>query len=137
VNAVAPEKTAPIHRSAKPIKDAQDRVEVIVDFDFDADKDKEFDDTISTDEERKWDGRKPKVIKFLNFFEKKYGLSRNGMTSWAKVSMTGFVTEAQLSKLSKDKRVTLVNENEYQSFSAFFSANDVITAGSRRRGVGH
>jgi hypothetical protein len=95
------------------------------DFDFDPDKDREFDETISTAEEKKWDGHRPKSIKFLNFFEKKYGLSRNGMTSWTTTSMTGFVTEAQIEKIARDKRTTLITENAYQTFSA----NDVITSG--------
>ncbi len=83
---------APIHRSAKPIKDAACRIEIIVDFDFNADTDPEFDDTIANDVAARWPGQRPRSIKFLNQMEQKYGLtgtgsdvcqSTKGIYSWA------------------------------------------------------
>jgi subtilisin family serine protease len=123
------DKLAPIHRAEQPIKDAQGRVEVIVDLDFNADKDTEFSNELTTPEELKWDGHRGKTVKFLNKFEKKYGLSRSGMTSWTVASMTGFVTEAELQKIAKDKLVKLITENERVTPSAFFQATDTVLNG--------
>jgi hypothetical protein len=127
VGAAQPDKSAPINRATQPIKDEAGRVEIIVDFDFDPETDLEFDDVISPSDERKWNGHNAKVIKFLNHYEKKYDLTRNGMMSSVKVSLTGFATELQIGKLAKDKRVLLITENEPQGYSAFYVApnNDV------------
>lgn len=46
--------------------------------------------------------------------------------------MTGFVTEAQIEKIAKDKRVTLITENRRIETSAFFSTSDQITTGESR-----
>jgi hypothetical protein len=40
------------------------------------------------------------------------------MTSWAKTSATAFLTPTQIDALARDKRVSLLTENEYQDFSA-------------------
>ena len=121
---------APIHRSASPIKDSSGRVEVIVDFDFDPDTDVEFDDKITDGQYKRWSGHRTKAIKFLDSFEKRYGIERSGMTSWTTTSMTAFVTSEQLDAIIRDKRVTLATENEFQKYSSFFVASDSIVPGS-------
>jgi Subtilase family len=130
--AAQPEKIAPIHRATEPIQDDQGRVEVIVDFEFDPDKDPEFTDDISDEEAGFWKAHRPRSVKLINQFERKYGLSRVGMTSWTTTSMTGFVTEAQIEKIAKDKRVTLITENRRVQTSGFFSTSDQITTGESR-----
>jgi subtilisin family serine protease len=127
--AAQPEKLAPIHRAAEPIKDALGRTEVIIDFNFDPSTDTEFDGTLTTPEELKWKSHQPKTVKFLNRYESRYGLTMSGMNSWTKSSLVGFVTQDQLEKLAKDKRVTLITENEYHEHSGFFTASDSITTG--------
>jgi Subtilase family len=109
---------APIHRAANPITDAQGRIETIVDFDFDPKSDIEFDHGVSPENERKWDKHQGKVINLLDHYEKKYGFTRSGMTSWAKVSATAFLAVDQIEKLSKDKRVLLLTENTRIDLSA-------------------
>jgi subtilisin family serine protease len=109
---------APIHRAAEPIKDAQGRIEMIVDFDFDPKEDTEFPHEISPEDARKWDKHQGKFVNLLSQYEKKYGFTRSGMTSWAKFSATAFLDPQQIEKLAKDKRVTLLTENEQVSFSA-------------------
>ena len=123
-------KAAPVHRSALPIKDSSGRVEVILDFNFDPDTDMQFDDIIAEAEYKRWSGHRTKAIKFLNQFEKKYGIERSGMTSWTTTSMTAYVTSAQLDSIIRDKRVVLATENEAQRFSSFFAASDSIVPGS-------
>jgi subtilisin family serine protease len=105
-------------------------VEVIVDFDFDPDKDKEFDEVIADADYKPWAGHRTKAIKFLNQFQKKYGLERSGMTSWTTTSLTAYVTGKQLDAITRDKRVVLVTENEPQRYSAFFAATDSIVPGT-------
>lgn len=124
------EAAASVHQSSTPIKDATGRVEVIVDFDFDPDTDKEFNDLIAEVDYSPWSGHRTKAIKFLNQFQKKYGLERSGMTSWTTTSMTAYVTSEQLDSITRDKRVVLVTENEPQRFSSFFVATDSIVPGS-------
>ena len=123
-------EAASVHRSKSPIKDSSGRVEVIVDFDFDPDTDTEFDEFIDDAEYKKWTGHRPKAIKFLAKFQKKYGVERSGMTSWTTTSMTAYVTSAQLDSITRDKRVVLVTENEPQRYSSFFVAPDLIVSGS-------
>ena len=110
---------ATVHRSSAPIKDVAGRVEVIVDFDFDPDTDREFDEAIADAEYKPWSGHRSKAIKFLNQFQKKHGVERSGMTSWTTTSLTAYVTSKQLDAIVRDKRVTLVTENESQRYSAF------------------
>lgn len=121
---------ATVHRSAAPIKDVAGRVEVIVDFDFDPDTDREFDEAIADAEYKPWSGHRSKAIKFLNQFQKKHGVERSGMTSWTTTSLTAYVTSKQLDAIVRDKRVTLVTENESQRYSAFFAATDSIVPGA-------
>jgi hypothetical protein len=91
---------------------------MIIDFDFDLKEDTEFEHTISPEDARKWDKHQGKVVNLIGHYEKKFGFTRSGMTSWAKVSATAFLDDKQIDKLVKDKRVTLLTENEYISFSA-------------------
>jgi hypothetical protein len=123
-------EAAAVHRSTSPIKDSSGRVEVIVDFDFDPDTDTEFDEIIAEAEYKPWSGHRPKAIKFLTKFQKKYGVERSGMTSWTTTSMTAYVTTEQLDSITRDKRVVLVTENEPQRYSSFFVAPDLIVSGS-------
>lgn len=121
---------ATVHRSSSPIKDSSGRVEVIVDFNFDPDTDAEFDEFIDEAEYKKWAGHRTKAIKFLNQFQKKYGVERSGMTSWTTSSMTAYVTSEQFNSIVRDKRVVRVTENEQQRYSSFFVAPDSIVSGS-------
>jgi hypothetical protein len=91
---------------------------MIIDFDFDLKEDTEFEHTISPEDARKWDKHQGKVVNLIGHYEKKFGFTRSGMTRWAKVSATAFLDDKQLEKLAKDKRVRLITENEYISFSA-------------------
>ena len=119
-----------VHRSASPIKDSSGRVEMIVDFNFDPDADTEFDESITDAEYKPWAGHRTKSIKFLNQFQKQYGVERSGMTSWTTTSMTAYVTSEQFDAMTRDKRVSLATENEVQTYSSFFVASDAIVSGS-------
>jgi subtilisin family serine protease len=112
----------------QPIKDAQGRIEMIVDFDFDPDIDTEYDELISDSDSKRWFGHRTKSIKLLNHYESKYGFRRHGMTSHTKTSLTGFLSVTQVEKLARDKRVSLITENESVAFSSFFLASDSISS---------
>ncbi len=103
---------------------------MIVDFDFDPDTDKEFDEVISDTEYKPWSGHRTKAIKFLNQFQKRYGVERTGMTSWTTTSLTAYVTSKQFDQIIRDKRVLIVTENEQQRYSGFFVSSDSIVPGS-------
>lgn len=109
---------APIHRANQPIKDAEGRVEMIIDFDFDIKGDDEFSNEISAQDAKRWDKHQGKFVNLLAQYERQYGFSRSGMTSWAKFSATAFLDSKQIEKLAKDKRVTLLTENEALELSA-------------------
>jgi hypothetical protein len=94
---------------------------MVVDLDFDPATDTEFSDSVTKFDEKKRDKHQGKVVNLLNHYEKKYGFERGGMTSWAKVSATAFLTNDQVAKLANDKRVTLLSENEIQTSSAIAS----------------
>lgn len=87
---------APVHRAAQPIKDAQGRIQMIVDFDFDPKEDTEFENTMSPADAKTWDKQQGKVVNLINQYETKFGFTRSGMTSWAKVSATAFLDENRL-----------------------------------------
>jgi hypothetical protein len=59
----------------------------------------------------------PKVLKLIEQYEKKYGFTRTGMTSWVGNSVTAYLTPAQIDKISDDKVVRLISENEAAAFS--------------------
>lgn len=86
---------------------------MIVDFDFDPKEDTEFPHEISPEDARKWDKHQGKFVNLLSQYEKKFGFTRSGMTSWAKFSATAFLDTQQIEKLAKDKRVNLLTENEF------------------------
>ena len=90
---------------------------MIIDFDFDAKSDTEFPHGTAPADEKKWDKHQGKIVNLLNHYEKLYGFTRTGMTSWAKVSATAFLDAKQIDKLVKDKRVLLLTENQYENFS--------------------
>ena len=112
-------KDAQIHRSQHPITDAQGRVQMIIDFDFDPKSDTEFPHGTSPADEKKWDQHQGKIVNLLNQYEKLYGFTRSGMTSWAKVSATAYLDTTQIDKLVKDKRVSLLTENQFENFSVW------------------
>lgn len=112
-------KDAQIHRSQNPIIDAQGRVQMIIDFDFDPKSDTEFAHGTSPANEKKWDQHQGKIVNLLDHYEKLYGFTRSGMTSWAKTSATAFLDTQQVDRLVKDKRVSLLTENQFEKFSTW------------------
>jgi subtilisin family serine protease len=60
----------------------------------------------------------PKVLNLVADFEKRFGFTRSGMTSWVGNSITGYLTTDQIAKLREDKAVHLISDNELGEFSA-------------------
>ena len=128
---------APYYAAAKPIKDDQGRVQVIIDF--------------ADDAHMQYAGRLPvlppraasaaeaataKPIEFFHTektlalvadFEKRYGFQRAGMTSWVGNSVTARLPSDVIERLRDEKLVKQVSEDEYHRFSA--AQTNVMPAG--------
>ena len=107
---------APYLRTEAPIKDAENRVAVIVDLVDDAHE--LYSEQISPKYARVKPFHKPQTLNLVDDFEKKYKFTRTGMTSWVGNSFTAYLTSEQIEKLSKDKSVKQISEDRQVQFSA-------------------
>ena len=110
---------APYVRAAKPIKDDQGRVQVIIDFTDDAlNRYTEPPVTAPVDPriEQKF-FHLPKALLLVEDFEKRFGFTRTGMTSWVGNSVTAFLVPDQIARLRVEGIVKLISDNAVSSFN--------------------
>lgn len=114
---------APYLRAAQPITDTAGRVQVVIDFtDGAAD---EFIAELPPPNNARSDGiqekkffHRPKVLKLVEHYEKTYGFTRTGMTSWVGSSVTGFLSVDQINRIQADGAVRLISDNARSKFSS-------------------
>jgi hypothetical protein len=114
---------APYHAAARPIKDDQGRVQVIIDFtddaheNFPADTPPRSNANVAASGDVKF-FHHPKVLKLVEHYEKKYGFVRSGMTSWVGNSVTAFLSPQQISEIRDDHLVAAAWDSESVALSA-------------------
>lgn len=97
-----------IEEKAKPIKDAQGKTHYIVDLTEDAPQ--AYSDK-NPPKDKFPDWHKPKMRHLLKALEQELGFEATTLTSWVANSFSAFLTEAQVEKLKKDKRVTRITRD--------------------------
>ena len=119
---------APYVKADKPITDEQGRVQVIIDFTDDAHM--QFPGKLPTLPARAASALDAATVKPVDFFhtektlalvadfEKRYGFTRLGMTSWVSNSVTTRLSSDALERLRDDKLIRQIAEDEYHRFSA-------------------
>lgn len=103
-----------------PITDDQGRVRYIIDFAKDATQGQPT--QINTGESLN-DGlpewQKPEMRHFAKGIAKQYALTPVSTTSWVGNSITAYLTPGQVNALQHDKRVTLITQDGYLTFSGW------------------
>ena len=114
---------APYVQTQNPIRDAQGRNQIIIDFTADAHLSypvkltalpRTSRDAVNTPIDF---FHNPKTEALVSEVEATYGLRRTGMTSWVGSSVTAFVTPLQVSALQLDPRVAKIYDDVADRFS--------------------
>jgi subtilisin family serine protease len=106
---------APYLPTAKPIKDNQGRVQVVIDFTDDAHESYSRELAIRTDEKTTF--HRFQTLNLIADYEARYKFSRIGLTSWVGNSVTTFLAADQIRTLRADNRVKLISDDGISSYS--------------------
>ena len=106
----------PYHKAEKPIQDKTGKTRIIVDFADDAFE--AYPRELWLNFDPKKDTQHPQVLALISDYEKRFGFTREGATTWVGSSVTTYLDSKQIELLRIDKQVKLVTEDEYAHFSA-------------------
>ena len=104
------------HKAEKPIVSKDGRTRIIIDF-FD-EASQAYPTTNLENFDPKTSTQHPQVLALVQDYEKKYGFTRESMTTWVGASVTAFLTTQQVERIKADRNVRLLTEDRYATFSS-------------------
>ena len=107
---------AAYHKAEKPIVSKDGRTRIIIDF-FD-EASQAYPTTNLENFDPKTSTQHPQVLALVQDYEKKYGFTRESMTTWVGASVTAFLTPQQVERIKADRNVRLLTEHRYATFSS-------------------
>ena len=107
---------AAYHKAEKPIVSKDGRTRIIIDF-FD-EASQAYPTTNLENFDPKTSTQHPQVLALVQDYEKKYGFTRESMTTWVGASVTAFLTPQQVERIKADRNVRLLTEDRYATFSS-------------------
>ncbi len=134
---------APYVRADKPINDEQGRVSVIIDFADDAHLKYSANMPILPRGKNDKDAtplvyfHNPKTEALVADFERSYGFTRTGMTSWVGNSATASLTPEQINRLRQDVRIKQIFDDSADSLSSWDDSPSPPVSGTETNTWGH
>ena len=107
---------AAYHKAEQPIVSKDGRTRIIIDF-FD-EAYEAYPTALLRNFDLKTSTQQPQVVALVQDYEKRYGFTRESMTTWVGASVTAFLTPQQVERLKADRNVRLLTEDQYATFSS-------------------